>query len=199
MLRMKVAAISPCVWATFALAFGISASGCGGQESASQALDHALSQANVSKQAVGRFSGSVTIDGQPPGIKVYDKHRIIIMLYDPKNPPSDKHPILYVDCMPEPVDGTFEFSTYDRGDGVPAGSYIALFEDLPTRWGGGYAGSDRFKNRFNDPDQNEKDPQFRVEVTGPGRTDWQFDLVTEGKSPPSTPGPKTVLRPQSGK
>jgi hypothetical protein len=196
MLRMKIAAICSPTLAAAVLILGFSAAGCG-RESADQALERALSQANVNKQSVGKFSGTVTVDGQPPGIKVYDKRRIIIMLYDPKNPPSDKHQILFVDCTPEPNDGAFEFSTYERGDGVPPGSYIALFEDLPTRWGGGYAGSDNFKNRFNDPDQNEKDPQFHVEVTGPGRTDWQFNLVTEGKDAPAAPGPKTVLRPIS--
>jgi len=58
---------------------------------------------------------------------------------------------LFADCMPEPNDGSFEFSTYNRGDGIPQGSYIALFLDMPTSWGGGYKGDDLFKNRFNDP------------------------------------------------
>jgi len=142
-----------------------------------------------------KFSGTVTIDGQPPGIKVYDKHRILIMLYDPKNPPSPTHPILYVDCMPEPNDGSFEFSTYNRGDGVPPGSYIALFLDMQTSWGGGYKGTDRFKNRFNDPEKNDANAQFKVDLTDSGNADWQFNLVTEDNPPPAAPGPKTVFGP----
>jgi hypothetical protein len=179
------------------VALGLSISGCSGKESADQALNRALAEQKVSKSPIAKFAGTVTIDGQPPGIKLYDKHRILIMLYDPKDPPSAKHKILFGDCMPEPNDGYFEFSTYARGDGIPPGSYIALFLDMSTSWGGGYKGVDRFKNRFNDPDRNEKDPQFKVEVTEPGRTDWQFNLVTEGNSPPPAPGPKAVLKPET--
>jgi hypothetical protein len=97
--------------------------------------------------------------------------------------------------MPEPNDGSFEFSTYNRGDGIPPGSYIALFLDMPTSWGGGYKGDDLFKNRFNDPDRNERDPQFKVELTEPGRTDWHFNLVTQDNAPPPSPGPNSILKP----
>lgn len=168
--------------------------GCNHRDSADQALDKALLTQGVARQHVAKFSGIVTVDGQPPGIKVYDKHRIVLMLYDPKNPPSANHPILFADCMPEPADGSFEFSTYDRGDGVPPGEYIALFVDMPTSWGGGYKGVDRFNNRFNDPDRNAQIDQFKVDLTEPGRTDWQFNLATD-EPPPSSPGPKTVLKP----
>ena len=179
-----------------AIVLAVSAWGCGsGRESADQALDRALKATNTTKGPTAKFSGTVTVDGQPTGIKVYDKHRLVIMLYDPKNPPSKSHPLLFADCMPEPNDGSFEFSTYDRGDGIPPGSYIALFLDMPTSWGGGYKGADLFKNRFNDPDRNEKEPQFKVDVTEPGRTDWQFNLVTQDNTPPPSPGPKSILKP----
>ena len=97
--------------------------------------------------------------------------------------------------MPEPNDGSFELSTYNRGDGIPPGSYIALFLDMPTSWGGGYKGDDLFKNRFNDPDRNERDPQFKVELTEPGRTDWHFNLVTQDNAPSPSPGPNSILKP----
>ena len=147
---------------------------------------------------IAKFSGTVTVDGQPPGIKVYDKHRLVLMLYDPKNPPSASHPILFADCMPEPNDGAFEFSTYDRGDGVPPGEYIALFVDMPTSWGGGYKGVDRFKNRFNDPDRNANVEQFKVNLTEPGHTDWQFNLVTDDPAP-KAPGPRPSISPPASK
>ncbi|HET6326143.1 MAG TPA: hypothetical protein VFG04_15805 [Planctomycetaceae bacterium] len=186
--------------AATAIVLALSAWGCGGgRDSAAQALDRALKDSNTTKLTVAKFSGTVTVDGQPPGIKVIDKHRLVIMLYDPKNPPTDGHPVLFADCMPEPNDGFFEFSSYERGDGIPPGSYIALFLDLPTSWAGGYKGADLFKNRFNDPDRNEKEPQFKVELTAPGRTDWQFNLVTQDNAPPPTPGPKSILKPTSKK
>ena len=52
-----------------------------------------------------------------------------------------------------------------------------------------------FKNRFNDPDRNERDPQFKVELTEPGRTDWHFNLVTQDNAPPPSPGPNSILKP----
>jgi hypothetical protein len=196
MSGMKIGGRKFCRQAALAIVLAVSAWGCGsGRESADQALDRALKATNSTKVPTAKFSGAVTVDGQPPGIKVYDKHRLVIMLYDPKNPPGKGHPLLFADCMPEPHDGSFEFSTYNRGDGIPPGSYIALFLDMPTSWGGGYKGDDLFKNRFNDPDRNETDPQFKVELTEPGRTDWQFNLVTQGYAPPPAPGPNSILKP----
>jgi hypothetical protein len=195
MLRMKWSAIGFRQLSVAMIVLGFSGLGCNRRESADEALNRALAATNTPKSEIAKFSGTVTIDGQPPGIKVYDKHRILIMLYDPKNPPSSTNPILYVDCMPEPNDGSFEFSTYNRGDGVPPGSYIALFLDMQTSWGGGYKGTDRFKNRFNDPDKNEASPQFKVDLTDSGNADWQFNLVTEDNPPPAAPGPKTVFGP----
>ena len=52
-----------------------------------------------------------------------------------------------------------------------------------------------FKNRFNDPDRNERDPQFKVELTEPGRTDWHFNLVTQDNAPSPSPGPNSILKP----
>jgi hypothetical protein len=66
---------------------------------------------------------------------------------------------------------------------------------MQTSWGGGYKGTDRFKNRFNDPDKNEAIPQFKVDLTDSGNADWQFNLVTEDNPPPAAPGPKTVFGP----
>jgi|HubBroStandDraft_5_1064220.scaffolds.fasta_scaffold289739_2 hypothetical protein len=195
MERMKQGALAPGSWALAALALALAA-GCTHRESADQALDKALAAQGASREHVAKFSGIVTVDGQPPGIKVYDKHRLVLMLYDPKTPPSAGHPILFADCMPEPNDGAFEFSTYDRGDGVAPGEYIALFVDMPTSWGGGYKGVDRFKNRFNDPDRNGKIEQFKVNLTEPGRGDWQFNLATDEPAP-TAPGPKTVSKPTS--
>jgi hypothetical protein len=193
MLRMKLRAIGSPRLAVVAIALGLSAMGCPSQESADKALDRALDKAKVSKTPVGKFGGTVTVNGQPPGIKTYDGHRIVLMLYDPKNPPSNNNKIIMGELMPEPQDGTFEFSTFARGDGVPSGSYIALFADMPVSWGGKFHGGDRFENRFNDPDKNEKDDQFKVEIKEPGKTDWHFNLVTEGNPPPSAPGPKAVM------
>jgi hypothetical protein len=179
------------------IAFCLATLGCSPGTSSEQRLNEALTQAGTSKKNLGKFAGIVTVDGHPTGLKIHSGHAIVIMLYDAKNPPSETNRILHESVMCVPVDGSFEFSTYDRGDGVPVGSYIALFSDLATSNFGGprFRGPDRFKNRFNDPERNAKDPQFQVEITSPGRTDWHFNLVTEGNDPPATPGAKTVVVP----
>ena len=42
------------------------------------------------------FSGTVTIDNQPPAIRI--GHVLLSTLYDPKNPPPDKKPPALCDC-----------------------------------------------------------------------------------------------------
>lgn len=60
------------------------------------------------------------------------------------------------------VDGKFEISTYESGDGVPAGDYVITFE-----WGkmnliaGSYDGPDKLGGKYSD----SKTSKFKITVT----------------------------------
>ena len=91
--------------------------------------------------------------------------------------------------------------TYFPGDGVPLGKYVVGFVALhaPKKARGGgppggplpYRGPDSLKNLYNDPDKNKDIQEFVVEVTEPGRSDYEFNLTVAGKDP-GVPGPHAV-------
>ncbi|HXY37715.1 MAG TPA: hypothetical protein VEI07_26050 [Planctomycetaceae bacterium] len=169
---------------------GLFVAGCGSKPG--QSLDDQLREMKTSRQRTGKFAGTVTIDGLPPREAVKDGVRI--MLYDPKNPPAENS--VPLNAVVDFKDGSFEFTTYSQGDGVPVGKYIVLFVALKHSLLGrqqGYHEPDALKNLYNDPDKNEQNPQFNVEVTEPGSSDHQFNLALEGKMP-GTPGPKSITR-----
>jgi hypothetical protein len=152
--------------------------------SADQALDQAIQQSGEAKLDLAKFAGTVTVDGEPGKSKANEA--MVVMLYDPKNPPSKDHPLKYATCDSE---GHFEFGTYTRGDGVPAGSYIVLFAFLRSNMykNQGYHPPDKLKNLYNDPDKSE----FHVDVTPPGKTDYEFALAVAGKDG-NSPGGKSI-------
>jgi hypothetical protein len=171
---------------TFALfSLGAFAVGCSGRPSADQALDNALKAVGGQRSSVAKFSGKVLIDGQPPG----DTRPAVtlVILYDPKKPPTSSRPPMYVVCKP---DGSFQFTTYDKGDGVPTGSYIVLFAQLEQvlMINTGFNPPDRLKNLYNDPDKSA----FKIDVAVPGKTDWLFELAVAGKEPNDSPGPQAI-------
>lgn len=158
--------------------------GCGRRESADQSLDRALQESNRTREATAKFGGKVTIDGQKPALE--RGQSLVVILYDPKKPPEN-HQILprAARCRP---DGSFAFNTYGTDDGAPVGNYILLFAVLkPDKHG--YRGPDGLKNLYNDPDKNEKIPEYHLDLQPPGKTDWTFDLAVAGKEPVTTPGP----------
>jgi hypothetical protein len=156
--------------------------GCSHTPSASDSLDEALKVNSQPRTSVAKFSGTVTVDGNPPAVD--PRNLFYVFAYDPKHPPKGRHPPLSALCD---KNGHFQFNTYGTGDGLPPGSYVMLFAH-PKMVGG-----DGLKNLYNDPDQNAKDDRFRVELTAPGKTDWKFDLVVEGKDPVTAPGPNAVM------
>jgi hypothetical protein len=170
---------------------GVLAAGCGGTSSADQALDQQLKASNATREVVARFAGKVTIDGQPPAPGT--KEATVVILYDPTNPPSPRKPPRFTYCGKE---GQFEFHTYARGDGVPVGSYVVLFAQLKTggRGSPGFKPPDALKNLYNDPDKNALIPEFKIDHTAPGRTDYAFDLSTAGKDPIAEPGAKAITQ-----
>jgi hypothetical protein len=168
------------------LLLSLIAGGCNHTPSENEALKKSLEVNGRSEQAVVKFSGTVTIDGQPPTID--RRNPLFVFAYDPKNPPKGRQLPFSTRCD---KNGHFEFNTYSTGDGLPAGSYVVLFAQ-PN------GGGDALKNLYNDPDQNAKEDRFQINLTSPGKTDWAFDLAVAGKDPNTTPGAHAVM-PDRGK
>jgi hypothetical protein len=168
-------------------AFAFLSAGCGGpSQSADQALNDRLRDANTSRTQIAKFSGTVTIDHAPPAFKPDES--LMIMLYDTKNPPPPKQLPLSARVG---SDGHFEFTSYTKGDGVAVGSYKVLFAAFKiSPYRGGSTSPDALKNLYNDPDTS----QFNVEITEPGKTDWAFDLEIAGKDAIAQPGERAITR-----
>lgn len=160
---------------------------------------------SLKKVSVAPVAGHVTVDGQPPvkGTRVY------VMISDFEHPemPDKEGPKQFTHCDPE---GNFSFKTYVTGDGIPVGKYVVTFVSFRSatkRNGKGgfggvspnrmrtYAGPDELKNLYSDPRKNKSDPNFVLDVQGPGRTDYDFNLAVAGKDPipaPSEYAPKSL-------
>jgi hypothetical protein len=161
--------------------------GCTRQKTAKEAVDQYFkSNPEAKRFAVARFAGTVTIDGLPPEKKW--NTRLFLLLNDPQH--LEKLPTRFVEVAP---DGSFDFMTYLAGDGVPVGKYVVEFAQLQLpqggsqRRGGGvariYRAPDGLKNLYNDPEKNKDIKEFVVDVTEPGRDDYQFNLTVAGKEP----------------
>jgi hypothetical protein len=151
-----------------------------------------------------KFSGQVLIDGQPPPTGT----ALWVFLNDPKHLDaiSNQHPPdLRMRCDDM---GKFSFTTLYKGDGVPAGKYLVTFVclhlDRPRfKQGGGGArsmgpaedssGTDELHNLYNDPEKNAKSPELNLDLTPPGKDDYEFNLSVAGKEE-GTPGPHAVTK-----
>jgi len=162
---------------------GLFAAGCGG-ESAEQAIERRKKQYNEQPQILAQFSGQVTIDGAPPAVA--SDHALIVLLYDPKQPPAPGRSPRHVTCQ---ADGSFRFT-----DGVAPGSYVVLFAILKRGHPGSYRGPDLLQNRYNDPDKNAEKPEFKLDLSSPGKTDQVFKLEVAGKDPIQAPGAHAVTK-----
>jgi hypothetical protein len=158
--------------------------GCGGQNSSREQEFLKNNPKNAPQEAVAKFSGHVSVDGLP----TLGSDQLFVFLADPQHFEPKKKAKYSTTVKP---DGSFEFTTYFPGDGVPPGKYIVGFVALRTgRKTGGradtpvpYRGPDGLKNRYNDPDKNKEMKEFAVDVTEPGRTDYEFNLTLAGKDP----------------
>jgi hypothetical protein len=87
--------------------------------------------------------GVVTVDGVTPDSSVQ------VQCHN-QGPVDAEHPT-YSQAETNP-DGSFAISTYELGDGLPAGQYVLTFSwqtfDLFTR---GYTGPDKLNGRYSDP------------------------------------------------
>jgi len=174
------------VWRTgLALAIlCLGTAGCNNTQTSQQALDSQLKALNTQKEALGKFAGKVTLDGQP--VSVPKGKALVVILYDQKKPEK----LQYAVCN---KDGNFSFYTYTTGDGVRLGSYVVLFAELTATRARGIVQPDEFKNLFNDPDKNAQNKEFMVTVDEKGKTDYDFNLQLAGKEP-GTPGPHSVTQ-----
>jgi len=164
--------------------------GCG--KSLSREEEYSKNNARAAEQKpVGKFAGRVTVDG----VTQVGEDQLFVFVTDPR------HLEKPANVTPCKQDGSFEFMTYFPGDGVPLGKYVVGFVALhaPKKVRGGgpmggplpYHGPDSLKNLYNDPDKNKDIQEFVVEVTEPGRKDYEFNLSVAGKDP-GVPGPHAL-------
>jgi hypothetical protein len=174
---------------TAALLAALVCMGCG-TKSAEERVSDELKRSGKEKTAVYPLSGHVTIDGQPPSAVAKGRSKLIVSLYDVAKPDQapGARPYMIVD-----PDGSFRFSTYGNGDGLPAANYVFTFAQLTYKKKDGYLGPDALKNLYNDPDKNATKPDFKIDHKSPGRTDYSFDLKTAGEETASA-GPKAVTK-----
>jgi hypothetical protein len=177
--------------------------------STNQADSSFLKNAEFPRERLAKFSGKVTVDGQPPKKDC----KLILILTDPKHLDENSHgklPKYFASCDGE---GKFGFSTYDRHDGVATGKYVVTFLELhamkqsgrsggkasksgtPAPSGGAtFAQPDELKNLYSDPDTNLKDAKFFLDLQPPGKDDYHFELIVAGKEPLPEPAPHAVRR-----
>jgi hypothetical protein len=150
--------------------------GCG---SKSDRAAQAFRDAGIEKLDVARVAGIVTIDGAAPAPFT------LVMLWDPKKPDGVFHAI----CD---SNGQFEFTSYERGDGVPPGQYVVLFAQFNmARRLGDFEAPDMLHNLYNDPDKNAAKAEFQITVSAPGKDDYHFDLSVAGVQP-GVAGPHSI-------
>jgi len=111
--------------------------GCGG-DSAQQRLDQALPD----RGEVVPVSGTVMVDQKPV------ENLLIRLVPAGTNKPEQTNPRAFTKA-----DGTFSFTTFLENDGVPAGEYRVLVEQLQKVSTTGWAGPDELKNRYNHLDE----------------------------------------------
>jgi hypothetical protein len=150
-----------------------------------------------------KFSGHVTIDGQPPAKEA----SLSVLLNDPTHLDaySNKHPPeLRIGCD---ENGRFAFTTLFKEDGVPVGKYVVTFlclhptrPPLKTRFISNrrtrprfQVGTDDLHNLYNDPEKNAEIPEFNLDLQPPGKDDYEFDLTVAGRDE-GTPGPHAITR-----
>ena len=185
----RAPADSPASLALLILA-ALALNGCGQKSSREQEFSKNNPRA-TEQQPVGKFAGRVTVDG---GTQV-GEDQLFVFLTDPR------HLEKRVNVTPCKPDGRFEIYDLFSRRRVPLGKYVVGFVALhaPKKVRGGgpmggplpYHGPDSLKNLYNDPDKNKDIQEFVVEVTEPGRKDYEFNLSVAGKDP-GVPGPNAL-------
>jgi len=167
----------------------LGAAGCGKKLSPNQRVEKELSQLGKSTAAVLPFAGKVLVDGQPAQ-GTTPSQKIVVVLFNRAQPklPVNERP--HAECNER---GEFAFTTYSSADGVAPGEYVVAIAQLFVRSkDNSCEGPDGLKNLYNDPDKNDKIPEFTINHAPPGKTDYVFNLKLAGEEPVSTPGPRSV-------
>ena len=117
---------------------------------------------NDGRLKVYPLKGQLFVDEKPAA-----KAFVYIHLTEGSNP-SGVRPYAQVDD-----NGTFAFSTYVQGDGVPTGDYILTFEwkEASGIMKNNYEGPDRLKGRFTDPKKSTQKVSVGKEPKDLGRID----------------------------
>jgi hypothetical protein len=168
---------------SIALLFIVALPGCGGGRTADARIDAALAQTGSSREVVFPLSGKITVDGliYTPAKK---NRRLVVKLYRGADSEQSADPVAITECK---SDGSFAFEALREGDGVKPGDYVITFADLIFRRKDGYREPDGFNNLYNNPAQNERHAEFRIDHHAPGRTDYEFDLRVAGETPIDAP------------
>jgi len=109
------------------------------------------------------------------------------MLNNHENPDDRRSQRRFTVCA---SDGTFTFTTYTLGDGVPEGNYVATLAQLIARQDHTFMGPDQFENLYSDPDKSD----LKIEHKAPGKTNYLFEVQVSGRDPVNDPGPRAVTR-----
>ncbi|HXY33700.1 MAG TPA: hypothetical protein VEI07_05695 [Planctomycetaceae bacterium] len=190
----------PCLVLAFAVVAMLEGCGRGSLSEKERIAEFYKTNPTQNKVPVARFAGRVTVDGMAPS----GKGALYVILNDAKKfdpQPSKNPPPHFAVCDAE---GKFEFMTYDPGDGVPVGNYVVTFVQLHHPESGAarrsfnrtitMVGPDELKNLYNDPEKNQNEKTFQVEIQPPGRTDYEFSLTVAGKDPIISPGKYSITR-----
>ena len=171
--------------------FLLAAEGCSNSLSPNQRVEKELSQIGKTKQDVDPFAGKVLVDGLPAESKTPDE-RVVVVLFNRAKPDLRVTSRPYATCNRQ---GEFSFTTYTPNDGVEPAEYVVAIAQLSfQKKGHNFLGPDGLQNLYNDPDKNEKEPEFTVKHASPGKTDYVFDLKLAGREPVSDPGPRAVTQ-----
>jgi len=166
-------------------------SGCTGGSHGTREDEQQQAAKGFKQAPVAKLAGHVSIDGQPPEKET----TLFVILNDPQHLTLPKTgPAHFAECDAE---GNFAFTSYLKGDGVPLGKYVVPFAQLRLPSAAGrhpmgrgnfkreYISPDGMKNLYNDPEKNKDIKEFVVDLTEPGRDDYQFNLSVAGKEPAS--------------
>ncbi len=180
-LSLTGSRVWPAAFVAALLSFGCT------QRSADQAVDAALKARGETREAVYPLAGKVMIDGQPAQSR-RTENPVLVILNDTSKPDAPPRERRRVEVDPE---GAFAFSTYQPGDGVPAGTYVVTIVQFRFNKKKGLMGPDQLKNLYSDPEKNALLKDFVISHQSPGKRDYVFNLEIEGKEA-GTPGPHTL-------
>jgi hypothetical protein len=142
------------VYLILALAFGFLAASC--------------SEDKPNRKPTTKVTGKVTVDGATPDPPVQVECIAA-------SETGGEH-ATFSRCDTKP-DGSFELSTYESGDGVPAGEYTVTFKWQPFNLMSRDYGPDKFKGKYAKPESSTV--KFTIADGDPPKDLGTIDLTTK--------------------